>query len=94
MKLDVEIKRKSANFDLKNPQNISVDQITFSFYYELVMNFLLKPKESHNIYELYLALWNRTLVNYYDKEKYTERDFRKALICYHPNGYFSRNRSD
>ena len=33
--LDLDIERKSANFDFKNPQNISVDQITFSFHYEL-----------------------------------------------------------
>ena len=56
-----DIDRKSANFDFKNPQNISVDQITFSLHYELVMNFLWNPKDSHNRYELYIALWNRTL---------------------------------
>ena len=38
VKLDFNIDRKSANFDLKNPQNISLDQIitefsTFSFHY-------------------------------------------------------------
>ena len=63
VKLDFEIAGKSANFDLKNPQNISVDQITFSFYYELIMNFSCNPKDSHNRYELYIALWNRTLVS-------------------------------
>ena len=60
VKLDFDIDRKSANFDFKNPQNISVDQITFSFHYELVMNFLWNPKDSHNRYELYIAWWNRT----------------------------------
>ena len=43
VKLDFDIDRKSANFDLKNPQNISVDHIITElstlFYYELVMNF-------------------------------------------------------
>ena len=44
VKLDYDIDRKSANFDFKNPKNICVDQIitelsTFSFHYELVMNF-------------------------------------------------------
>ena len=60
MKLDFNIDRKSANFDFKNPQNISVDQITFSFHYELDMNFLWNPKDFHSRYELYIALWNRT----------------------------------
>ena len=32
----------------------------FSFHYELVMNFLWNPKDSHNRYELYIATWNRT----------------------------------
>ena len=63
MKLDFDINRKSLNFDFKNPQNISVDQIAFSFHYELVMNFLWNPKDSHNRYELYIALWNRTQVD-------------------------------
>ena len=56
MKLDFDIDRKSTNLDFKNPQNISVDQITFSFHYELVMNFLWNPKDPHNRYELYIAL--------------------------------------
>ena len=48
---DFEIDSKSANFHFKNPQNISVDQIvtefsTFSFHYELVMNFSWNPKDS------------------------------------------------
>ena len=65
VKLDFDIDRKFANFDFKNPQNISVDQIitelsTFSFHYELVMNFSWNPKDSHNRYELYIAWWNRT----------------------------------
>ena len=34
---------------------------TFSFHYELVMNFLWNSKDSLNRYELYIALWNRTL---------------------------------
>ena len=55
MKLDFGIDRKSANFYFKNPQNISVDQIitelsTFSFHYELVMNFPWNPKESDIIH--------------------------------------------
>ena len=67
VKLDFDIDRKSANFDFKNPQNISVDQIitelsTFSCHYELVMHFSWNPKDSHNRYELYLAWWNRTLI--------------------------------
>ena len=42
VKLDFDIDRKSANFDFKNPQNISVNQIktelsTFSFHYGLFM---------------------------------------------------------
>ena len=58
MKLDFEIDRKSANFDVKIPQNISVDQIitelsTFSSHYELVINFSWNAKNSHNRYELY-----------------------------------------
>ena len=58
VKLDFDIDRKSANFDFKNPQNISVDQIitelsSLSFDYELVMNFFWNPKDSQNIYELY-----------------------------------------
>ena len=31
------------------------------FHYEIVMNFLWNPKDSHNNYELNIALWNRTL---------------------------------
>ena len=60
MKLDFDIDKKSANFDFKNLKNINVDQIKFSFYYELVMNSLWNPKDSHKRYELYIALWNRT----------------------------------
>ena len=59
--LKIPGERKSANFDVKNPQNISVDQITFSFHCELVMKFLWNPKDSHNKYKLYIALWNRHL---------------------------------
>ena len=49
MKLDFDIERKSANFDYKNPQNISVDQIitelsTPSFHYELVLKFSWNQK--------------------------------------------------
>ena len=51
VKLDFDIERKSANFDFKNLQNISIDQITFSFHYELAVNFLWNPKDSHNRYE-------------------------------------------
>ena len=66
MKLDFDIDRKSANFDFKNPQNISSRPIiteisTFSFHYELVMNFSWNLKDSHNRYEVYIAWWNRTL---------------------------------
>ena len=60
--LDFDIDRKSAKIDFKNAQNISVDQITCSFHYKHVMNFLWNPKDSHNRYELYIALWNRTLI--------------------------------
>ena len=53
VKLDFDIDRKSANFDFKNPQNIKVDQIiTYSFHYELAMNFSWNPRDSHNRYEL------------------------------------------
>ena len=67
MKLDFGIDRKSANFDFINPQNIFVDQIitelsTFSFHYELVMIFSWNPKDFHDRYELYIALWNRTQI--------------------------------
>ena len=53
VKRDFDIGGKSANFDFKNPQNISVDQkktelSTFSLNYELVMNFLCNRKDSHN----------------------------------------------
>ena len=34
--------------------------MTFSFHYELDMDFLWNPKDSHNRYDLYIALWNRT----------------------------------
>ena len=66
MKLDFDIDRKSANFDIKNQQNISKYQIitelsTFSFHYELFMKFSWNPKDSHNRYELYIAWWNQTL---------------------------------
>ena len=64
VKFDFDIDRESANFDFKNPQNISVDQISFSVHYELVINFLWNPKDSHNRYELYIGLWNRTLNSY------------------------------
>ena len=37
VKLDFDIDRKSASFDFKNLQNISVDQITFSFYYIIII---------------------------------------------------------
>ena len=61
MKLDFGIDRKSADFDFENPQNIkSVDKITFSIHCELVMNFNGNQKNSHNKYEFYIALWNRT----------------------------------
>ena len=67
VKLDFDIDRKSANFDFKNPQNKSIDQIitefsTISYHYELIMNFSWNPKDYHNRYELNIAWWNRTEV--------------------------------
>ena len=63
MKLDFDTDKKNPQtLIFKNPQNISVDQITFSFHYEPVMNFLWNPKDSYNRYELYIALWNWTMI--------------------------------
>ena len=55
VKLNFDIGRKSANFDFKNSQNISVDQIitelsTFLFHYELVKkNFMESKRFSYQI---------------------------------------------
>ena len=49
-------------FKYKRDQIIS-EVSTFSFHYELVMNFSWNPKDSHTRYELYIAWWNWTLID-------------------------------